>query len=195
MSARVLDELVSKSDDEGEERELRSFLGEGEANFIRFAEKEREELIQCFYRLQEAENRGERLWVCTEIMRILTLLRQGMREGGASAEGAIPSELQTILDYIQTNYCEIANVSELCEIFFISPSTLNRRFSEYLHITPKAYLESVKLSAARRLLKEGYSVTDVCFVCGYCDSSHFIRAFRKKFHVTPRQFKMNIQKS
>ncbi len=169
--------------------ELLSFLSEYEANFIHLPEEEREELIQSFYRLREAEEGEDRLAASAEILGILSALRKGMARGQAEARESVPRELQGILDYIQKNYSEIASVSELTSVFFISPSTMNRWFGHYLHMTPKAYLESVKLSGAQRLLREGRSVTDVCFICGYCDSSHFIRAFKRKFHVTPGQFR------
>ena len=194
QSARMHDHFcLWLSDSEG--GELLSFLAESDINYIHLPEEEREQLIHRFYRLHKMFEDKDRLGAGAEILGILSVLRKGMREGSVGQKLAVPAGFQEILDHIQENCGEFANVSDLVERFFISPSTMNRWFSQYLHMTPKGYLESVKLSRAQRLLREGMSVTDVCFACGYCDSSHFIRAFKRKFSKTPGQFRGEILKN
>ncbi len=110
---------------------------------------------------------------------------------------AIPSEyrsapsplLQQILTDINENCTEIRNVKHLCERHYTSPSTLNRLFQKHIHVSPHALLESHKLAVAAKLLTNGESVMSACLHTGFSDCSHFIVLFKRKFGVTPHQYK------
>ena len=39
------------------------------------------------------------------------------------------------------------------------------------------------------MLKSGKNVTETAIDCGFCDSSYFILMFRKKFGITPKDYK------
>jgi AraC-like DNA-binding protein len=49
-----------------------------------------------------------------------------------------------------------------------------------------------KLNNARRMLEHGIdSVNDVAFKIGYTNPSHFIAAFKKRFGITPRKYRVS----
>jgi AraC-like DNA-binding protein len=50
-------------------------------------------------------------------------------------------------------------------------------------------LTDYRLAVAKRLLDGGKSVAEVYYECGFGDSSHFIRTFRKKNGITPYEYK------
>jgi len=105
-----------------------------------------------------------------------------------------PSPLfQQILNDINENCTDIRNVKHLCERHYTSPSTLNRLFQKHLHLSPHALLRSHKLAAAAKLLENGESVMSACLHAGFSDCSHFIVLFKRKFGVTPRQYRMSTQ--
>ena len=103
----------------------------------------------------------------------------------------MPTELRMILTDINENFARIHSVSELSQIYFISPATLNRWFRKHLQISPREYIESKKLAYACKLLRESASVTDACLQAGFSDCSHFIALFKRKFGETPLQYKTN----
>ena len=104
----------------------------------------------------------------------------------------IPRSLEEILDDIQKNFATIRNVSSILETHYISSTTLNRWFRQYIHSSPREYLESVRLSNAMNMLIEGSTVTEACINCGFSDCSHFIILFKKKFGLTPKQYIKNL---
>ena len=104
----------------------------------------------------------------------------------------LPQQLSQIVNYIQNNSAEIAHIKNVAEKYFLSPSTLNRWFRKYLHTTPHEYLEMCKLKHAEKLLLSGSSVTEAYSFAGFPDCSHFIALFRKKYGVTPLQYKRTI---
>ena len=123
------------------------------------------------------------------LMELLLLLQKSSFSSSESTQ--MPTELRMILTDINENFARIHSVSELSQIDFISPATLNRWFRKHLQISPREYIESKKLAYACKLLRESASVTDACLRAGFSDCSHFIALFKRKFGETPLQYKTN----
>lgn len=71
----------------------------------------------------------------------------------------------------------------------MSHSRLTRGFKKVFGCTVFAYLRNERLAYAKRLLLENrLSITDTAFEAGFCSSSHFAKAFRKQFGISPSQF-------
>ncbi len=101
----------------------------------------------------------------------------------------LPKSFSDIVDYITRHYAEpTCTAAALCENFYISKSTLCRRFRHYFQTTPSDYIESKRFSEAKKLLWAGQSVQDACFGSGFSDCSYFIMRFRKKFGITPYRY-------
>lgn len=119
-------------------------------------------------------------------LQILVLLEK--RTGTDNIPDHMPREFRQVLAYIDEHYPWIQRTGELARIHFISEATLNRWFQKYLHISPKNYLDSRKLSHAAKMLSRGATVTEACNGAGFNDCSHFIGLFRRKFGQTPLQY-------
>lgn len=104
-----------------------------------------------------------------------------------------PVPLQNVLDDIQENFAEIHHIGDLLSRHFVSSATLTRYFRKYLHTSPREYLESVRLSHAAAMLSRGATVTEACMKSGFFDCSYFIVLFKKRFGVTPLQYKKALK--
>ncbi len=100
----------------------------------------------------------------------------------------VPNHFQKILDYVNANFININTIDDLTKRFFISRSTLCRLFSTYLRTSPKNYIETKRLAHSRKLLKEGKTVFNACIDSGFPDYSNYIRLFKKRFGITPKQY-------
>jgi transcriptional regulator GlxA family with amidase domain len=81
--------------------------------------------------------------------------------------------------------------TEIAEDIGISTRQLERLFSKYLKLTPRAYYIDLRLSRARWLLcHSALSVTEVGIACGFISSSHFAKCYRKRFAETPTRTRM-----
>jgi len=146
-----------------------------------------EQLIELFFRLDKYINESNELGKTACFLQIMSVLNE--YKNASDATEAIPSDLQVILDDINENFASMKSVDDIIKNRFISAATLNRRFREYVHLSPKKFLDSKKLSYAARLLSDGASVTDACLAAGFSDCSHFIVLFKKKFGETPSKYK------
>jgi transcriptional regulator GlxA family with amidase domain len=66
--------------------------------------------------------------------------------------------------------------------------TLERRFSEELHTTPKAWIMRERMSFAQALLTEGLSNKEVAASLSYTCPSNFCRDFKRCFGRAPQEF-------
>ena len=121
-------------------------------------------------------------------LEMLSIFRQSL---GSSEEGVklLPESLKSILADIDENYKIIQSLTYFENKYYISASTLNRMFNRYLRTTPKNYIEAKKLANSRKLLKEGNSVLFASMESGFFDYSNYIRLFKKRFGITPRQYR------
>ena len=115
------------------------------------------------------------------------LLKGINRFGTAAAE--IPLELEFMLEKINELLPGLINVKNLANKAHISVSTAERLFLQYTGFTPSKYILSKRLNMAQQMLKSGKNVTETAIDCGFCDSSYFILMFRKKFGITPKDYK------
>lgn len=99
-------------------------------------------------------------------------------------EWATPSWLPRVLDSLREN--ANVRVADLAREANVHPVHFTRTFRRRVGLTPGAYLQRVRLQSALRRLASGDSLSDVAFASGFADQSHFSRAVRSSFGVTPR---------
>ncbi len=88
----------------------------------------------------------------------------------------------------QAQYAEAHSLSSLARTFGMSPFHFARVFSELAGVPPHHYLLQVRMARASERLRDGASVTETCYACGFNNLSHFIRTFRRVFGVPPSRF-------
>lgn len=77
----------------------------------------------------------------------------------------------------------------IAHAFGQSPRQLQRLFAAD-GTTPRQYILDCRLDeAARRLKTSSQTVTDIAFATGFDDLTHFGRAFRRRFDLSPRSYR------
>lgn len=76
----------------------------------------------------------------------------------------------------------------------LSYSYFSRNFKRAYGISFTAYLESLRLRAAERLLlTTDRDITDIAEACGFGTTSYFIGRFRASYGLSPRRFRMRMR--
>ena len=92
--------------------------------------------------------------------------------------------------WLEQNFANPFSVEGLAERFSVSKRTLIRRFNTALSMPPNAYVQSLRIEAAQKLLEETSRTVDVVMTeVGYEDASSFRRLFRKKTGLTPTEYR------
>ena len=174
---------------------LAALLPAFEENLPRFfslPSEDKEHILQLFEQFQTAETEKDSLSSSVCFLQILEFLHRRISGACIKNHKELPNDLQAVLNDIDKNFTHIQSIGELLKNHFISSATLNRRFQKYLHVSPQKFLTAKKLAYAKRLLSENASVTDAYLKSGFSDYSRFISLFKKKFAITPLQFKRSI---
>ena len=163
----------------------------GEGNLISPCSEDRERLLQIYHRLCEA---GAKEMVYRQFyltLEMLDILRSNLKKNATVIP--IPAWLRSILDDIDENFVSIHDLTYFTEKYYISSSTLNRLFQTHIGSSPKLYLEAKKLAYSRILLKEGKSVLEASVCAGFSNCSNYIRLFKKRFYMTPAEYKNGVE--
>ena len=106
---------------------------------------------------------------------------------------AIHTSDQQILQaasYISAHYTDPITTADVARAVGFSPNYLSRRFRTATGIGLHEYIVFIRLHrAAQELLSTSDSITDIALRCGFSDSNYFKDSFKKKYGVTPRNYR------
>lgn len=98
------------------------------------------------------------------------------------------SKIDEMLDYINQHLAEDLSVSKLATQFYLSSSYLHKIFKEATGTTVNRYIIAKRISRAKALLAEGYSVAETSSLCGFRDYSNFLKSFTKATGFSPKKY-------
>lgn len=101
-------------------------------------------------------------------------------------------ELNNILLFLNKEIDKKYSLKDIAAKFSISSNYVCNLFSKHLGITFSAYCTQIRMSNAKRLLKNtDKPVKEISAMCGYDDYFYFCRVFRDYFSCTPTQMRSN----
>lgn len=116
---------------------------------------------------------------------------QFSRKGEAAPVGR--SALQEIQRWVVANPSFDHDVAGLAERMGVSPRHFARLFRTEVGTTPKAWIESARVEAARQMLEDGYlSPKQVATRCGFANTDILRLAFERRVGVTPTQYRRSF---
>lgn len=117
------------------------------------------------------------------------------QEPESEKDEQLDNHIKLMIQYVHENFRNKITVSDIAAAGFTSERGCYRIFNEYLHTTPSAYIFQCRMREAIHMLTEkNYSVLDISIKCGFGDSSHFAKLFKKETGFTPAQYRKNAQR-
>ena len=108
---------------------------------------------------------------------------------GGTAAIAGRSALQEVQRWIVAHLGVDHSVPQLAERCGLSTRHFARLFRHEVGVTPAAWIESVRVDAARRMLEAGHAPKQVASECGFTDPDNLRRAFVRTVGVTPAEYR------
>jgi AraC-like DNA-binding protein len=90
--------------------------------------------------------------------------------------------------YIDERFAQGISLTQLAEHVSLSPYYLLRVFRAEVGMPPYAYLESVRIRQAQRLIEAGRPLVEVAAEVGFSSQSHLTQRFGQIVGVTPGQY-------
>ena len=98
--------------------------------------------------------------------------------------------MEHAIDYIKWNHNRGINVTDIADYIGISRTYLNHVFQKELGVSSQKFLMDFRLhKAANLLISSDLPVTEVSSQVGYDDSLAFSKAFKKKFGLSPKNYR------
>lgn len=95
-----------------------------------------------------------------------------------------------VLAYINENYNKKITVSELADKIGYSKSRFSHIFSDITGTTPVKYQNEIRLKTACEYLSStNLTIKNIAISCGFNDPLYFCRIFKKKYNMTPGEFR------
>lgn len=116
------------------------------------------------------------------------IARHATPQGVVRPPGRERAAVREARAYIAAHYGDDLSLTILARLGGLSPFYFARVFRAEVGLPPHAYLESVRIGAARRLLAHGVPPATVAQATGFADQSHFTRRFRRVIGVPPGQY-------
>lgn len=96
--------------------------------------------------------------------------------------------ITSVLSYINHNLENDLSIPTLAAKFYMSKYHLMRKFKAQTGYTIHQYILQKRLLLAKSMLTERSSITEICQNAGFNDYSSFVRAFKKEFGLSPREY-------
>ena len=113
---------------------------------------------------------------------------QFSRHGEAAPAGR--GALQELQRYVAAHPAEDHSIGSMAARVGMSPRHFARIFRHETGLTPAAFVETMRVEAARRLLEQGIDGPKrVAARCGYADVNGLRRAFQRRVGVTPAEYR------
>lgn len=93
-------------------------------------------------------------------------------------------------EYLEARFTENFSLSDLATISGISPFHLLRTFHNEIGLPPFEYQNQLRISHAKRLLRDGWPIADAAAETGFVDQSHFTKHFKRVVGITPGKYKI-----
>jgi len=102
--------------------------------------------------------------------------------------------IEETVRYIQKNYMNEINLSDMAKIHSVSPEHLSRTFKKETGFGFSEYLTLVRLQRAEYMLRNepGRSVCEIAYACGFNDSNYFSDKFKKSYGAAPSKIKRKL---
>lgn len=97
------------------------------------------------------------------------------------------------IQYVGANYGSKITLEQAARMVYLSPPYLSRIFKKETGITFNEYLNSMRITKAKELLRhQDLRLTDIAFLVGYEDQSYFTKVFKRHAGVSPSEFRNQI---
>lgn len=95
-----------------------------------------------------------------------------------------------VLQYIHKNFARSPSLEEISSYSGYQKNYFCEIFKKKTGMTYVEYITHYKINYSKKLLKmQNKSVKEIAFECGFDSASNFIREFRKKNNMTPKEYR------
>jgi AraC-like DNA-binding protein len=97
----------------------------------------------------------------------------------------LDGRIQKVIRLMKEDLTRSYSMNELAEVVNLSPTRLVHLFKEEVGVPIRRFRQWHRMRVVAALVSKNQTLTDAALGAGFADSSHFSRAFRNMFGITP----------
>mgnify|MGYP001210536105 CR=1 FL=1 len=123
------------------------------------------------------------------------LLASANYQPGHLANETRSRRISLVCDFVMRNYAEPIKLSDAAQLTNMSESAFCHFFKKMTGKNFIDYVNDVRIgNATRRLYETTDSISEICYSCGFNNTSNFIRVFKRKRGETPSEYRSGTRK-
>lgn len=100
------------------------------------------------------------------------------------------------VQFIRHNYYRDLNVQDIADSIGITRAYLSTCFKSAYQLSVQEYMTEYRLGKAKEMLADSdLKIKEIAFYTGYRDELYFSKAFKKKYGMSPRSFRQQMEKA
>lgn len=172
---------------------------DGHSHRISLSYADREYLLSLFSKAVSYTGYGEDLRDLSVLLELLVFANQAYQATHQRTSGngigkltSVPHgysrQMSRLLGFLDEHFTEDLSLEDLSKQFFLSESYLCRIFKKETGTTIHKYVTARRITLAKQLLTQGYSVTEACTMSGFKDYNGFLKSFVTSVGTSPKKY-------
>ncbi len=126
----------------------------------------------------------------TLVSELLSLICEIGKVYGTQKSMQIDERMRPVIVHMNKNYRATSDIDFYASMTGLSRGRFMHVFKESIGISPYSYLLSLRLErASQMLVSTSLTVSEIAFDAGFSDPLYFSRAFKKKYMISPAEFR------
>lgn len=147
-------------------------------------------LLTDIYTLASSSDYIRDMRINEKLNDLLTLLMESSWHREAHTNAPKKMEISQVKSFLDEHYKEKLSLESVASHFFIDKHYLARLFKEHYGVTLVTYLQQVRITHAKRMLRfTDKSIEEIGLECGIGELNYFSRVFKKLEGVSPSEFR------
>lgn len=147
-------------------------------------------IISDIYTLASSSDYIRDMRINGKLNDLLTLLMESSWHREAHTNAPKKMDISLVKSFLDEHYKEKLSLESVASHFFIDKHYLARLFKEQYGVTLVTYLQQVRITHAKRMLRfTDKSIEEIGLECGIGELNYFSRVFKKLEGVTPSEFR------
>ncbi|MCU0325149.1 MAG: AraC family transcriptional regulator [Spirosomaceae bacterium] len=97
--------------------------------------------------------------------------------------------INAVFDFLMQHYAQEISLEQVAEIANMTTNAFCRFFKLHTRKTFSDFLNDIRIGhACKMLTTDKFSVSEICFACGFNNLSNFNRQFRRRMAITPTDY-------
>ena len=105
-------------------------------------------------------------------------------------KAAVDDYVSHMINYIHNHIEEPVTVQDVADYVNLTRCYATTIFTKQTGMSPKDYIQNCRLTKARHMLESSsLTIAGIAYSCGFKQSESFIKAFRKRYNISPGEYR------